>query len=223
MKITNALTHELPREAPVEAPLFPTPINKRIAARDGRNFGMSNPAAIVAAFDANAQEIPVDLEHASEIKAPNGEPAPAVGWITSIFVRGGTIFAKFDWTTAGAALLREGAYRYLSPAFHTDSKTGEILKIVSVALTNRPALMLPALTSMDPNNAPQLTEAERKICALTNMEPSKFVVLNLEAQHEAAEAAAMAALSREDQKICTTMRITAGELKSRRRQKNAIE
>lgn len=221
--ISNALTRELPPgEAPDEVQLFPPPIAGRIVARDGRVFKLSDPNAVVKAFIDNGQEIPFDLEHASELKAPIGEPAPAVGWITSMFVRAGTVFAKVSWSTSGAALLRESAYRYVSPAFVLDQQTREITKVVSVALTNRPALMLPALTSMDPNNEPELTAEQKKICALTGMTPSKFVTLSLEAQHEAAEAAELAALSPHDRKMCRVMRITAGELK-RRRQKNATE
>jgi phage I-like protein len=59
-------------------------------------------------------------------------------------VREGAVWGQAEWTPRGEESLRTKAYRYLSPAF-IHNKLGGILKIVSGALTNRPALDLPAL------------------------------------------------------------------------------
>lgn len=46
---------------------------------------------IIEAFRERAVSLPVDMEHSTEIKAPNGEPAPAVGWIEDLEDRGGAV------------------------------------------------------------------------------------------------------------------------------------
>jgi len=56
----------------------------RFEGRDGRFWVNDRPDAIVAAFEAAGQPLPIDWEHATEIKAPAGDPAPAAGWITAL-------------------------------------------------------------------------------------------------------------------------------------------
>jgi len=131
--------------APAEIALMPA---GNIIARDGRTFVNDDPAAIVAAFNANNADLPIDLEHASEIKAPKGEAAPAVGWIKKLVARDGGIAAVVEWTEDGARYLTSKAYRYISPAFaHDKASPYRIKRIVSAGLTNQPAFHLPALAS----------------------------------------------------------------------------
>lgn len=136
--------------APEWVQMFPAPDakTKKIAARDGRVFKLSDPSAFVASFNAQKHDVPFDLEHASEIKAPNGDPAPASGWITELQERGGEVWARVEWTSDGAEAVQSRKYRYASPAFNTDRKSGEITTLVSAGLTNRPALNMPALASI---------------------------------------------------------------------------
>jgi phage I-like protein len=121
-----------------------TPPGPAIVGRDGRAWTLSDPAAVAAAFDP-AKEPQIDLEHSSQELAPKGLPAPAVGWMKEIEVRGNTLWARVDWTADGAALVTSRAYRYLSPVMAVDKKTGEILRIVSAGLTNSPNLEMAAL------------------------------------------------------------------------------
>ena len=144
---TAAVTIALAAEggAPGEIVLMPA---GNILARDGRTFVNDDPAAIVAAFIANNADLPIDLEHASEIKAPKGEAAPAVGWIKKLVARDGGISATVEWTEDGARYLTSKAYRYISPAFaHDKAAPFRIKRIVSAGLTNQPAFQLPALAS----------------------------------------------------------------------------
>lgn len=129
--------------APEWVQLTPGP---ELAARDGRFWRLSDPAAVVAAFAANGADLPVDIEHATQIKGAAGDPAPAVGWIREIAERAGRIWARIDWTEAGRSLIATRAYRYISPAFAASKTTGEVLSIVSAGLTNTPALRLAALS-----------------------------------------------------------------------------
>ncbi|MCA3450232.1 MAG: hypothetical protein INF92_07640 [Rhodobacter sp.] len=121
-----------------------TPPGPAIVGRDGRGWKLSDPAAVAAAFDP-AKEPQIDLEHSSQVAAPLGMPAPAVGWIKQIDVRDNALWGRVEWTAEGEATVTSRAYRYLSPVFRYDYETGEILQIVSAGLTNSPNLEMAAL------------------------------------------------------------------------------
>lgn len=124
-----------------------------ITGRDGRRWVNDTPEAIVAAFEAHGADLPIDVEHASEIKGRAGEPAPAMGWIKALEVReGGAIWGLVEWTEQGRWMVSEKSYRYLSPVFlfEKGGKTGgRILKLLSAGLTNQPNLHLTALNRDD--------------------------------------------------------------------------
>lgn len=124
------------------------PAGPEIAGRDQRAWRMTNPAAVVAAFDP-AKEPQVDIEHSSQLLAPGGHPAPAVGWIKELEARVDGIWGRVEWTEAGAAAVNSRSYRYLSPVFAFDPATREVLRIVSVGLTNSPNLELAAMNSAE--------------------------------------------------------------------------
>ena len=65
---------------------------------DGRTWTNSNPDAVVAAFN---KKRPFDVEHSTHIKAPQGEPAPAYGWIMRLENREGEIWGLVDWNSEG--------------------------------------------------------------------------------------------------------------------------
>jgi len=121
-----------------------TPPGPAIVGRDGRGWKLSDPAAVAAAFDP-AKEPQIDLEHSSQVAAPLGMPAPAVGWIKQIDVRDNALWGRVEWNAEGEANVTSRAYRYLSPVFRYDVETGEILQIVSAGLTNSPNLEMAAL------------------------------------------------------------------------------
>lgn len=126
------------------------PAGPKVEGRDGRKFTVKDMAAIIAAFRANGADLPIDLEHATELKAPNGEPAPAAGWIRELEDRpDGTLWARVGWTPSGAKALEAppglmSEYRYLSPVLWHDKK-GNVVAIDSAALVNKPNLRLQAL------------------------------------------------------------------------------
>lgn len=124
-----------------------------ITGRDGRRWVNDTPEAIVGAFEAHGADLPIDVEHASEIKGRAGEPAPAMGWIKALEIReGGGIWGLVEWTEQGRWMVSEKSYRYLSPVFlfEKGGKTGgRILKLLSAGLTNQPNLHLTALNRDD--------------------------------------------------------------------------
>lgn len=155
--------------APDWVQLFPA--GPEIKARDGRNWTLPNPDALVSAFAANQADLPFDIEHATEIRAPKGEDAPAQGWIKELQVRADrTVWARVEWNAAGAARLIAKEYRYVSPAFrHT--KAGEIFAVSSAALVTQPALVMPALAGQgrdnpNDNQEPAMSLLSRMVGAL---------------------------------------------------------
>lgn len=149
--------------APEWVQLFPA--GPAIKARDGRSWTLPNPEALVTAFAANQADLPFDIEHATEIKAPKGEDAPAQGWIKELQVRDDrTVWARVEWNPAGAARLTAKEYRYISPAFrHT--KTGEIFAVSSAAMVTQPALFMPALAGQDRDNPNDNQEPDMSLLA----------------------------------------------------------
>lgn len=119
-----------------------------VKGRDGRMWLNSNPDGIVAAFDS---KLPFDIEHATEIKGPEGEDAGAVGWIISLENREGEIWAEVEWNQSGRWQIEDKRYCYYSPAFHFDSD-GVITAMSSAGLTNKPNFYVPALNREEENS-----------------------------------------------------------------------
>jgi phage I-like protein len=166
-----------------------TPAGPAIVGRDGRGWKMSDPAAVAAAYDP-AKEPQIDLEHSSQIAAPMGMPAPAVGWIKQIEVRDNALWGRVEWTADGAATVTSRAYRYLSPVFQYDYQTGEILQIVSAGLTNNPNLEMAALNRtttetidmdkavLDALGLAATSTAADAVVAINTLKSEKAVALN---------------------------------------------
>lgn len=116
-----------------------------IEGRDGRTFVNDRPDDVVAAFVANRGPLPIDWEHASEIKAPEGEEAPAAGWIEELQNRAGQIWGRVAWTPRAAQQILAKEYRFLSPVFVFEKLTARVLQLLSAGLTNQPNLVMTAL------------------------------------------------------------------------------
>ncbi|QOX79801.1 hypothetical protein FY034_12955 [Trichlorobacter lovleyi] len=142
-----ALNFELPQSAsgaPEWIPLLPG--GSALVGRDGRSWINSAPEGVVSGFVTDAKDMPLDWEHATELKAPKGEEAPAAGWFKELQVReDGSVWGRIEWTSKGREAVESKAYRYISPVFMYDTATNLIIKLTSVGLTNRPNLYLPAL------------------------------------------------------------------------------
>lgn len=97
----------------------------------------------IAAFEAQANPIVVDYDHASMRVNPDGG-APAAGWVQKLEIRGDRLFGLVEWTPRAAAGIRNGEHRFCSGVFDfapVDRVTGEsntVCVMDSVALTNRP-------------------------------------------------------------------------------------
>lgn len=168
-----------------------TPRGPGIAGRDGRRWVLPNPEAVIAAFRDGSKDLPIDLEHSTQIKASKGEPAPAVGWMKDLEVRDGELWARVDWTEEGRTRISERQYRYISPAFSFVKATGEILRMVSAGLTNNPNLHLAALNSQGAQEESEMDRAVLEalglnqdattadaVVAITKLKEEKATALN---------------------------------------------
>ena len=149
-----SLNFELPTDGSLPHRIILIPAGKIIAGRDGRSWKNDNPQRVIDFLDANNRELVLDFEHSSEIKAPQGEKAPAAAWLTDFYLDedGAVTAAVNTWTPAGSKAVSEKEYRYISPVILYDERTMQIGGISSVGLTNRPNLYVPALNHQQKEN-----------------------------------------------------------------------
>jgi phage I-like protein len=121
----------------------------RFSGRDGRGpYCLEDAAKVIAATQALEMEagLPIDYDHATDLGAPEGRPAPAAGWIKELAERNGALWGRVEWTQHGAAALATREYRYVSPVFEHDAK-GVVVRLLRAALTNNPNLYLKAIAA----------------------------------------------------------------------------
>ena len=133
-------------------------------ARDGRPADVESghwfldgqiAARLMAKAATLTTDIVVDYEHQTLNSEKNGEPAPAAGWVKGADLEwreGQGLFAtRPEWTDKAAGFIAAREYRYLSPVFTYDTRSGAVLALLHIALTNYPALdgmeSLPALAA----------------------------------------------------------------------------
>lgn len=141
-----ALNFQLPPDGSVPEWIELIPPGQVVAGHDGRTWINDNPDGIVQSFRQDGRQLPLDWEHATELQAPQGLPAPAAAWGNELQARdGGAIWGHFEWTDRGRASVNSKEYRYISPVLLYEIGSGRIRGISSVALVNKPNLALPAL------------------------------------------------------------------------------
>jgi len=123
----------------------------KVVGRDGREWVNDRPQLVLEAFNAQGMDLPLDLEHSTELQAPQGQPAPAVGWIKELQSRVGEIWGRVDWTEAGRNAVESRSYRYVSPVIVFERASKRVVALTSVGLTNRPNLFLQALNGQEKN------------------------------------------------------------------------
>jgi phage I-like protein len=118
--------------------------------RDGRGpYALSDPEAVINATMALRMRagIPIDYDHATDFGAPQGNPAPAAGWITEFAIRDGALWGRVEWTERAAGAIRAHEYRYISPVFQYAPGDGTITRLLRAGLTNNPNLYLTAISA----------------------------------------------------------------------------
>jgi hypothetical protein len=117
------------------------------------------------------EDILIDIDHNS-VKAPMERDTGAVGWATNFrVVDAGAecavngLYCDIKWTNVGKNLVKDKIYRFLSPTWILNEKN-EPIKMLSIALTNKPALPLnPIMLNTEANDFYKLVykETEMKI------------------------------------------------------------
>ena len=92
-------------------------------------------------------DLVVDYEH----QTLSGGRAPAAGWVKEIFLDGGHIKARVEWTLPAKQYLENKEYRYLSPVITVRKADNKATGLHSIALTNTPAIegMTPIVNSQN--------------------------------------------------------------------------
>lgn len=117
-------------------------------SRDGRPDDVSawtlddqSATALIKASTGKGKFL-IDYEHQSLRATNNGQPAPAAGWFRTLEWREGEgLFATdVEWTDKARSMIKAGEYKYVSPVISYNRETGAVTKVVSVALTNSPAI-----------------------------------------------------------------------------------
>ncbi|MDR0633616.1 MAG: phage protease [Azoarcus sp.] len=195
--------------APADAHLLPAGAFRAV---DGRPYDIANwvlseriAAQVIARAEARKSDILIDYEHQSLHAEWNGQPAPAAGWFRELAWRDGGLYATgIKWTDRAAQMIASREYRYISAVFSYLPSTGEVLEIISVAITNTPALDgLEALIAARRTNSTQentMTDDVR-LAALTNERDAaaaQVAALTKERDAIAAELAALKAKVKAD-------------------------
>lgn len=116
---------------------------------DGRGpYTVESASELITASFAFAagRTLPIDYDHATDLAAPKGGPAPAAGWIASMHSRTDGIWGEVEWTPAAAERIRNREYRFISPVI-LHSADGRVRRIARASLTNNPALELTSLNA----------------------------------------------------------------------------
>ena len=124
-------------------------------------------ARVIARLADKKSDTLIDYEHQSLRSEKNGQKVLAAGWLpntlewrdpastgsgqasTSSGRTGGLYATGIAWTSDAKKEIAAKQYRYVSTVFYYDADTGEVLEIISIALTNTPGLDgLDALAAM---------------------------------------------------------------------------
>ena len=141
-----ALSFELSTDSSAGLQLTPS---GAFRARDGRPTDVAAwfinadvAARVIQLASAAANSLVIDYEHQTLNAEANGQPAPAAGWFKNMEWREGVgLFAiNVEWTEKAKAFIAAKEYKYISPVFSYSKTTGEVIKMLHVALTNTPAL-----------------------------------------------------------------------------------
>ncbi|MDK3072762.1 phage protease [Sedimentitalea sp. JM2-8] len=111
-----------------------------IATADRRGpYHVTDLDQLVANSMRDGVDLLIDQDHATDLAAPKGDPAPARGWITELQARADGIWGRVEWTGEGRGLVVSRAYRALSPVLLHD-KAKRVSRILRASLVNQPNL-----------------------------------------------------------------------------------
>ncbi|MDO9625147.1 MAG: phage protease [Pseudomonas sp.] len=188
---STALCFELSADVPDWVEVLPP--GPSVVGRDGRTWSY-DAAEVLANTQAHVKgaELPFDYLHATELKAPQGDEAPAAGWAREYRINAqGGIDARAEWTQKARNAISEREYRYLSPVFLYDD-SGRIHRFSSFGLVNKPNLVIKALNAEQTptlENIPMLAAAIRAALGLPENATEEQAVAAIQALKDAEKTA----------------------------------
>ena len=181
------------REPPTEFRLFRAGANE--TTKGVFLFSEESQKSVMDGYQRHGADVPIDYEHKMLDYFASADDMRAAGWFTPE-VRDGELWAaNVRWTNKAASALREGEWRYISPAF-TTGEDGRIFELINVALTNLPAThQLEALVAA--SRAREALSAKPHPASSGKETPSmKNILIALGLSEGASEADAVGALAR---------------------------
>jgi len=154
-------------EAPEWVHLLPARTGAIQTGDDRGPYHVDDADALIADSFAETGKLAIDQDHATDLAAPKGLPAPARGWIVEMQARDDGIWGRVEWTREGAALLADRAYRALSPVILHD-KSKRIVRILRASLVNRPNLR--GLVALNQQQEPSTMDFMAKLAELLGLE-----------------------------------------------------
>lgn len=107
------------------------------------NLNKKQAKQLMAAL-SDQPDMLIDYDHQSLLFTENKQPLAAAGMFSGAQLRwreGKGLFAEsVQWTKTAAAKIKAKQYRYISPLFTYDSRTGAVQQLISIALTDNPAI-----------------------------------------------------------------------------------
>ncbi|MGD9767833.1 MAG: phage protease [Pseudolabrys sp.] len=150
--------------------LLPVGADGMVRTVDGRGpYRVGDLAQLAAhSITAGGGALPIDENHATDLAAPRGEPAPARGWVDKLDVRRDGIWGHVAWTSTGRDLLIDRAYRGISPVIVHDAKTNDVQRIARASLTNVPNLRGMSTLHAEENTMDELLKKLRAALGLAD-------------------------------------------------------
>lgn len=117
------------------------PAGGTVTTVDGRGpYKVGDYDALMANSLPAGEKLVLDENHATDLAAPKGMPAPARGWIVELQRRADGIWGRVEWTEDGRKLAEQGAYRGISPVIALRKDKTTIVGIRRASLVNQPNL-----------------------------------------------------------------------------------
>lgn len=135
---------------PFEIELIPS--EDMFVGFDGRVFRALDKVAIANNTNSKLKYVVIDENHKTDYTSGTGASVEAMGWMSDFFVKeDNSLWAKVEWTQAGAEKILNKSYKYISPVYQID-KSANIISILRAAITNNPNLNLKALNNKNDDN-----------------------------------------------------------------------
>ncbi|MGV3581901.1 MAG: phage protease [Methylophilus sp.] len=118
-----------------------TPDDGREMDVDSWKLSPEIASRVIAKMAARKNDTLIDYEHQSLMTQLNGQPVIAAGWFKSMEYREDGLWAiNVEWTASARSYIKNKEYRYISSVFAYDLRTGDVVDILSITLTNSPAI-----------------------------------------------------------------------------------